>query len=212
LRAFERQLETMLTKPKPIASCVRVQPPTADPPAGSETKLVALRERLMTSLLVMAVACDQTRVFNMSYAPAQADTVRAGYPQSHHTYTHEEPVDPSLGYQKQVSWFTRRAMEAWASFVDAFTKIKEGDGTLLDNVLIYANTDVAYARIHSLNDMPLFTAGRAGGRAQTGLHIAGKGTPATRVGYTAMKLLGTDVTSWGSGGNATHQEVSEMLA
>lgn len=211
LREFERQLQTMLTKPKPIASCVRVQPPEADPPAGSETKLVALRERMMTSLLVMAVACDQARVFNMSYAPAQADTVRAGYPQSHHTYTHEEPLDAVLGYQKEVSWFTRRAMEAWVGFVEAFTKIKEGDGTLLDNVLIYANTDVAYARIHSLDDMPLFSAGRAGGRAQVGLHIAGNGTPATRVGYTAMKLMGLEVTSWGADSNATDQEINEMV-
>jgi len=211
LRTLERQLDVMLTKPKPIASCVHVEPPKADPPQGSETELVALREKMMTSLLVMAVACDQTRVFNMAYAPAQADTVRLGYPQSHHTNTHEEPIDPVLGYQKEVSWFTRRAMESWGAFVEAFTKVKEGDGTLLDNTLIYANTDVAYARIHSLVDMPLFTAGRAGGRVKTGLHIVGKGTPATRVGYTAMKVVGVELTKWGTGGNETSQEVSEIL-
>ena len=103
-------------------------------------------------------------------------------------------------------------MEAWGAFVEAFTKIKEGDGTLLDNVLIYANTDVAYARVHSMSDLPLFTAGRAGGRAKTGLHIAGNGTPATRIGYTAMKLLGLELANWGTVSNSTGQEVSEILA
>jgi len=138
--------------------------------------------------------------------------VRVGYAQSHHTNSHEEPLDPVLGYQKEVSWFARRSVEAWGAFVEAFTKIKEGDGTLLDNVLIYANNDVAYARVHSMTDLPLFTAGRAGGRAKTGLHIAGKGTPATRVGYTTMKLLGLELANWGTGGNLTDQEVNEMLA
>ena len=211
LRTLERQLDTMLTKPRPIASCVHVEPPKADPPQGSETELVALREKMMTTLLVMAVACDQTRVFNMSYAPPQADTVRVGYPQSHHTNTHEEPVDAELGYQTQVSWFTRRAMESWGGFVEAFTKVKEGDGTLLDNVLIYANSDVSYARVHGLTGMPLFTAGRAGGRARSGLHIVGKGTPATRVGYSAMKLFGLEVSGWGTDSNATSQVLSELI-
>ncbi len=212
LRTLEHQLDVMLKKPNPIASCVRVQPPKEDPPQGSDTEVVALREKMMTALMVMAVACDQTRVFNMSYAPAQADTVRVGYPLSHHTNTHEEPVDPVLGYQKEVSWFTRRAIESWGTFVEAFTKVKEGDGTLLDNTLIYAHSDVSYARIHSLVDLSLFTAGRAGGRAKTGLHIVGKGAQATSVGYTAMKLVGVDLAQWGTGGNETSQVVSEILA
>ena len=80
-------------------------------------------------------------------------------------------------------------MEEWAYFVEAFTKVKEGDGTLLDNMLIYATTDSNWARIHSIDGMPMFTAGRAGGRVKTGLHVDGGGTAATRVGYTAMKVL-----------------------
>jgi len=211
LRALEHQLDVMLTKPQPIASCVRPEPPKEDPPQGSDVGLVALREKMMTALMVMAVECDQARVFNMSYAPAQADTMRPGYPKSHHTNTHEEPIDPKTGIQNEVSWFTRNAMLSWANFVQAFTKIKEGDGTLLDNCLIYAHTDVAYARIHSLTDFPLFTAGRAGGRATTGLHIAGKGTQATRVGLTAMRLVGLDISSWGTESNTADKGIGEMV-
>ena len=66
----------------------------------------------MTDLLVMALACDQTRVFNMFYTAAQAiTTVKKGYDKTHHTCTHEEGVDPVLGYQPMVDWFTRRSME-----------------------------------------------------------------------------------------------------
>ena len=110
----------------------------------------------------------------------------------YHTTTHEEPVDTTLGYQPNVSWFTRRSMESWAYFVEAFTKVKEGDGTLLDNVLIYGFTDVmVFARVHSLDGMPMFTAGRAGGKVKTGLHIDGAGTPVTRLGLTTMRVMGS---------------------
>ena len=212
VRDLERQLDQQLTKPEPIASCRRVEPVKEDPKLGNDTAQLALRHQLMTDLMVMAVACDQTRVFNMAYASAQSSTIKAGYEKPHHTCTHEESVDGALGYQPTASWFTRRAMESWAYFVQAFAKVKEGDGTLLDNVLLYASTDTAWARIHSLDGVPMFTAGRAGGRVKTGLHINGGGTPGTRVGYTAMKIFGVDATQWGTQSNLTSKEVSEMLA
>ena len=121
-------------------------------------------------------------------------------------------MDEALGYQPNVSWYTRRCMEAWAYFVESFTKIKEGDGSLLDNVLIYANTDHGLARIHSLDGMAMFTAGRAGGKMKTGLHVAGDGSPVTRLGYTAMKVMGLNVRSWGTKSNNTSKEVGEILA
>ncbi len=211
LRDLERQFDQQLTKPQPIASCHSVDAPKDDPPQGEDTRLVAVRHQLMTDLMVMAVACDQTRVFNMAYSTAQAVTIKAGYEKPHHTCTHEEGVDPSLGYQPTASWFLRRSMESWSSFVQAFTKVKEGDGTLLDNVLIYATTDTAWARIHSLDGIPMFTAGRAGGRVKAGLHIDGGGTPGTRLGLTAMKVFGVDATEWGSQSNRTSQAVGEMV-
>ena len=49
---------------------------------------------------------------------------------------------------------------------------------------------MAFARIHSLDGMPMFTAGRAGGKVKTGLHIDGDGTPGAALGYTTMKVDG----------------------
>jgi hypothetical protein len=212
LRDLERQMDLQLTKPEPIASCHAVTEPQADAKASVEATDVAQRHRMLTDLMVMAVACDQTRVCNMAYSAAFASTTKAGYEKPHHTCTHEEPVDQSIGYQPTASWFLRRSMESWAYFVEAFTKVKEGDGTLLDNMLIYASSDTAWARIHSLDGIPLFTAGRAGGRIKTGLHIDGAGSPGARVGYTALKAFGLDAPSWGTKSNATSKEIGEVLA
>ncbi len=211
LRSLEHQFDLQLTKPTPIASCKAPSGPK-DPQAGMASELVSARHDLMTQLMVMAVACDQTRVFNMAYSAAQAATIKVGYEKPHHTTTHEEPVDDKLQYQPVVSWFTQRAMEKMADFVEAFTKIKEGDGTLLDNCLIYCTSESGLARIHSNDGIPLFAAGRAGGRMKTGYHIDGKGASNGAVGYTMMRLMGMDVKSFGTKSNESSTPIGEIVA
>jgi hypothetical protein len=212
LRDLERQFDQQLKKPEARPACVVPTVPKEDPRAGLDIELVTQRHRMMTDLMVMAVACDQTRVFNMAYSQSAAATSKSGYDKPHHTASHEEGVDGALGYQPQTSWFIRRAMENWAYYVEAFTKVKEGDGTLLDNMLIYASTDQSLARIHSIDNQPMFTAGRAGGKVHTGLHIQGGGTGGTRLGYTAMKIFGLETAGWGAQSNTTSKEIGEMLA
>ena len=211
LRHLEQQFDQQLTKPEPIAACHAPVAVAKDPKMGNEESLVAERHRMLTELMVMAVACNQTRVFNMSYSDAQANTTQAGYEKPHHTTTHEERVEEQYGYQPHCAWFASHAILAWASFVEAFTKVKEGDGTLLDNVLIYANTDHGDPRVHSLDKMVAFTAGRAGGRVKTGLHIDAAETPVTRVGYTAMRVMGLDIPSWGARSNNTSKHFTEIV-
>lgn len=212
LRSLEQQFNLQLKKPDPIASCRLIEAPESEPEPGGAAALMRVRHRMMTELLVAAVACDQTRVFNMSWSDAFSVVSKPGYDKPHHTATHEEPIDESIGYQPNASWFIKRSMEAWVDFVQAFASVKEGEGTLLDNMLIFANTDVAFARLHTLEGMPAFTAGRAGGRVKTGLHIDGKGAAITRIGYTALRVMGIDVPTWGGKSNQTSKEFGEILA
>lgn len=210
LRELERQLDRQLEKPEPREACVKPKLPP-ELATGVDVQLVQQRHRLFTDLLVMALACDQTRVFNATYSKSFSSTTKPGYEKPHHTASHEEPVDPKLGYQPMVSWFLRRGFEEWVYFVEAFSKVKEGDGTLLDNMLVYASTDQSFAKIHSIEGLPMFSAGRAGGKIKTGLHLDGGGTPGTRLGYTMMKTLGVDVPHWGTQSNNTSKEIGEIL-
>ena len=213
LRDLEHQLELQTVKPVPRPACVvPSKTPFEQPVLGISAESVATRHKLMTDLLVMALSCDQVRVFNMMYSKPFSGTTRDGYDKTHHTATHEEPIDAKLGYQPHVSWFVRRSMENWAAFVDAFARSREGDRTLLDNMLIFASTDVSFAKLHTVVEMPVFTAGRAGGKVRSGLHIDGGGSPSTRVGYTALRVMGLDVPSWGTQSNSTSKEISEVLA
>ena len=210
LRDLERRFDLQLTKPEPIAACHPPRQPE-DLPAGLDADLVSKRHRMMTDLMLMAVACDQARVFNMFYAAAFSGTTRPGYDKPHHTATHEEAVIEAEHCQPHVSWYTRRAMEEWTYYVQALANIKEGAGTMLDNVLIYGSTDQSFAKTHAIEGIPMFTAGRAGGRIKTGLHIDGAGTQGTRLGYTSMRLMGLDIPGWGDQSNHTSKEIGEIL-
>jgi hypothetical protein len=209
VRHLERQFQQQLTKPEPIAACRKAGAVKEDPPTGNEALLVAERHKLFTDLMVMAIACDQTRVFNLAYD--FGNTTKAGYEKPHHTTTHEEAMDDALGYQPTCSWFTRRQMEQWVYFVQAFANFKEGGGNLLDNMFVMAHSDHGWARTHTLDGMAMFTAGTAGGKVKTGLHIDGKGTAVTRLGYTSMRVMGVEKDAWGTNSNKTSQEIGEIL-
>ena len=210
LRDLERRFDLQLTKPDPREACIIGGAPS-DLPSGLDAGLVQRRHRMMTDLMLMALACDQTRVFNMFYASAFSATTKPGYDKPHHTATHEEAVDPALKCQPNTSWYTRQAMEEWAYYVQALADFKEGDGSLLDNSLIYATTDQSFAKIHGIDGIPMFTAGTAGGRIKTGLHLDGGDTPACRLGFTAQRLMGLDINAWGEKSNNTSDEISEIL-
>ncbi len=102
LRHLEQQFDQQLTRPEPIAACHAPPPVPRDPQMGGDSELVAERHRMLTDLMVMALACDQTRVFNMSYSNASASTVKAGYEKPHHTTTHEERVDDVLATSRTM--------------------------------------------------------------------------------------------------------------
>ena len=82
---------------------------------------------------------------------------------------------------------------------------------MLYNMVIYASTDQAFAKIHSIDGLPMFSAGRAGGRIRTGLHIDGDGTTGCRLGYTMMQAVGLDIPHWGDQSNQTNQEIGEII-
>jgi hypothetical protein len=166
----------------------------------------------MSELLAMALACNQTRVFNMNFNNPASSLTKVGSTIAHHQLTHEEPFDDRLGYQPGATWFVERCMEAWGTFVGTLAKVKEGDGTLLDNTLVFAHSETRVAKYHTIDGIPLMVAGRAGGRIKAGIHVDGKGAPVSSVGLTMMQVMGVPMDRWGTGRMQTAKPVSELLA
>jgi Protein of unknown function (DUF1552) len=212
LRGLEQRLALQLQKPPPAAACYKPPALPKEVATGMDVELVGERHKLMTDILVAALACNQTRVFNMGYSHSGANTTKNGEPNTHHVLTHEEPMNKQ-GYQELHSWFVRRSMEAWAYFVGALAAVHEGDRTLLDNTLVFAHSDQEFARTHTTDGIPMMTAGRAGGRIKSGIHFDGRNDAvATQVGLTLLQAMGLEKPAWGSGSMKTAQVVDGILA
>ena len=103
-------------------------------------------------------------------------------------------------------------MNGFATFLDTLDGIKEGDGTLLDNCVVMATSETNYARVHTIDGIPVYLAGKGGGRVKTGLHVVGNGDPITRVGFTAMRAFGVPLEKWGTNSLQTSKVITEYLA
>lgn len=210
VRDLEQQLSVQLERPAPLPSCSLPQRLDSE---NIDTMVDATRDthRQFTQLLTHALSCGQTQIVNVAmgsgFSPLRMPEEVSGY----HQLTHEEPVDPQLGYQKKCKWLGERHMEFFAEFVQSLDAVREGDGTLLDRSIVFAFTDHGEARLHSMKKIPVITAGSGGGRLKTGYHIAAEGDAATRVGLTLQQALGVSVRTWGTETNRVTEPFSELL-
>jgi hypothetical protein len=210
VRQLEQQLELQLQKPPPAEAC-HVMAKPADGPIGTEIGVAMANHKIMAEIIAMALACNQTKIFNVVFSDSASNLRMPGEQMIHHLMTHEEPVDKELGYQPKAAFFVERSMESWALFVATLANIKEGDSTLLDRCLVMGHSDTEYARIHSISGIPVMTAGSAGGRIKTGIHVSAIGEPITRIGFTLQQVMGVPVEKWGQGTMQTSKPVGEIL-
>lgn len=210
IRQVEKQLAMALEKPAPLQSCSIPAAP-GEIVTGATPEQIDLANKAMGGLLAHALACNQTRVFNM-YVGKHDRIRRVGQSGTWHSLTHEEPTDRQLGYQREVAWFTVWANGVFAEFLKTLDSFKEGPGSALDRTVILWMTDHGDARVHSVENVPVITVGNAGGRLKTGFHLALSGEPSTRVGFTIQQALGLPVRSWGTLSNETSKTITDIVA
>jgi len=211
VRELENQLAVQLQPPPRADACVVPKAPAGMEPGTTWEDATAMHDRL-TDLLVMALACNQTHVFHVALSQATSNLRKAGQSVALHELTHEEPIDPKLGYQIEATFFLERVMGLYAGLLTKLDSVKEGNGTLLDHSLILATSEANLAKLHTLESLPMVVGGTAGGRWKAGQHIAGKGDSVTRVGLTIQQALGMPVGTWGTGGNETSKTIGEVMA
>jgi hypothetical protein len=180
---------------------------------SSPSNKEALEEltKVMSDLIAMAFACDQTRVFSMMYSGPTNGTLfwQVNATSGHHALTHDEPNDQPLVHACTV--FT---MQCFAGLLQALKNIPEGAGNVLDNTVVLASSDVADGKLHSLTDYPIVVAGRGGGFLKyPGVHYrsANKENTST-VLLSVLRAAGLQLTEFGAGGGLVSASCSAIEA
>lgn len=154
----------------------------------------AASSRLMIDLMVMALACDLTRVGTLQYTRYHDPTypwLELGIPLGYtewHALVHDVPNMSDLTAVRAVyRWY----MEELNYLLDALAAMPDQDGTLLDNMLLLSTAEMA-APDHSVDGMPIVLAGRLGGALQTGRHIDLTGSRLGELYAGVLNLFGFD--------------------
>ncbi|MEQ1897076.1 MAG: DUF1552 domain-containing protein [Vicinamibacterales bacterium] len=210
IRQVESQLAIQLQQPEPLEACTVPSRPE-EKNVANELEDVVQNHEAMVRLLAMALACNQTKVFNVAFNNGASSLTRRGSSTSHHQLTHDEPRDPVLGYQPQATKFVEDIMKQWALLLQVFDSMPEGDGTLLDHMLIVAHSETELASNHNVSNMPIMLAGLASGKVKSGLCVDGKKDPVSRIGLTAMQIMGVPIDTFGTQSLTTKKTISEIL-
>ncbi len=163
------ELEKRLLQPRPPVTakgCVRPMAPSPlDPTANDNFPLVG---KLQMDMLVMALACDLTRVATLQWSNSVGGTrfTWIGAKRGHHDMSHDpDSNDESKEMLTRINiWYA----EQLAYLIERMKQIPEGDGTMLDNTLILWCNELSKGNAHSHPEMPYVMAGRAGKRLKTG--------------------------------------------
>jgi hypothetical protein len=212
LRSLEQKLDIELQKPPPVPACTQPEAPKDEGKAVTLATDMMARYDLFGELVMHALACDQTRVANLSYNGQSGSMRREGDAASHHVYTHEEQIDPKLGYQVKCAWFQQLYFQHLYNFAAKLDGVKEGDRSLLDHMILWVYTDHVAPRVHSLHNYAFMTIGDGNGRIKTGMHFPTPGDAATRMTLTMQQAMGVPITSWGIGSNHVSSPIGGVLA
>jgi hypothetical protein len=174
--------------------------PVFDQPAGVPATF-AEHARLMFDLQVLAYQSDLTRVitFMVGREFSSRTYPEIGAPGGHHPLSHEH----SVASQEQLTRINVHHSTQFAYYLDRLQATPDGDGSLLDHVLLYYGAGMSSGD-HRPWNLPMVLAGGGGGALTGGRHIryagnaedarayssAEGGTPLANLHLTVLEKLG----------------------
>lgn len=124
--------------------------------------------QLQMDLAAAALACDQTRIITLQWSYAESEHLFQflSINGNHHAISHDfsQTGTNYEAYNRIQTWYA----EQLAYFLGKLDSYAEGDGTLLDNTLVFFASEIGESTTHDLTLMPYVLAGSAGGKVRTG--------------------------------------------
>jgi len=124
----------------------------------------------MGDLLAVAFQGDLTRVATFVYANEGSNRSYRliDIPDGHHDLSHHQGRREK---QAKLARINRFHIEQFAKMLEKMKKVREGDGTLLDHVMIAYGAGISDGNRHNHDDLPMLLAGRGSGTIKSGRHL-----------------------------------------
>ena len=161
------------------------------PPSGIPNDL---REhiRLMLDLLALTFQTDAARICTFMFANEASN--RAYHflkvPDGHHDISHHGN-DPKK--HEKLRTINRFHVEQFGYLLGKLRSMREGDGTLLDQVMIVYGSGISDGDRHNHDDLPILLAGKGGGTIKPGRHIRYEPQPLNNLYLSMLDRMGVTI-------------------
>jgi hypothetical protein len=199
IRSIERQIERASKDETPVH-------PGMAKPAGAPVDF-GEHFQLLTDMLTVAFQADLTRVatFMITREGTSRPYREIGISDGHHPLTHH---GGKLDQLAKVTMINEYHVKNFAAWVGRLSALKEGDGRLMDNLMLVYGAGLNDGNRHIHEDLPTLLVGRGGGTLQPGRRVIfRRETPFCNLHLSLMDRMGVEVESFGdSSGRLTGLE------
>jgi Protein of unknown function (DUF1552) len=175
---------------------------------------VPTHTKALIDLMVLAFQCDATRVINFQQANGGHSSY-SSFPWinlnvDHHGISHHNG-DANKG--AQLAKIDLWEMTNFAYFLQKMDAVAEGNGTMLDNSLVFLSNELSDGNAHNQGatkytnftgptGKPIVLAGSAGGKLNTGRHAIYNNASQADLFIALLNMLDVPVTTFGTAGTA----------
>jgi hypothetical protein len=177
-------------------------------PAGIPDKFED-QVRLLYDLQLLAYQSDLTRVTTFMYGREQTARPypQIGVPEPHHPLTHHQGNPEKMA---KCAHIQRYHIGLFAEYLGKLKNTPDGDGSLLDHVILLFGSGISNSDRHTHGPLPTFLAGGGAGTLKGGRHLVyPEHTPLTNLQLTLLNKLGVPAEKLGDS-NGEFKELSEL--
>jgi hypothetical protein len=156
--------------------------------------------QLMTDIMVKAFQCDMTRLisFMSSNAGSNQSYSFLGVSGAHHEISHHQGLQANFD---KLTIINQWEIAQLALLLDGLAAVPEGEGTLLDQSLVFFSSEIADGNSHQHTNLPIILAGSGGGASIPGRHIElTQEAPVANLFISMLSAVGVEVDGFGMDG------------
>ena len=165
--------------------------------------------RLLYDLQLLAFQSDLTRVITFMYGREQTARPypQIGIPEPHHSVTHHRNEPAQM---EKCARIQRYHLELFAEYLEKLRKTPDGEGSLLDHVIILYGAGLSNSDRHTHGPLATLLLGGGAGTIKGGRHIVyPEHTPLTNLQLTLLNKLGVPAEKLGDS-KGQFKELSEL--
>jgi hypothetical protein len=149
--------------------------PTIDQPQGAPP-VFEDHLALMLELQRLAFQSDLTRVISFMIGKEQSARPypQIGVPEAHHPLSHHDNIPELIARMSKINAYHAKLFSQHLAKLRA---TPDGDGTLLDHMIIMYGAGISNSQRHAGDNLPLLLVGGGTGRLKGGRHIKYSGQP-----------------------------------